>query len=132
MSDRESLPKGFESPYQAFLWRELGIIRELEREGEYYRALHYSTTLQKYLSPELRKKLGNKGEEIMVAVNHVADQEGKKTQVWFTSQVVKNRVAGRLGYAYLQHFIRLLSDSMGERLYMEKRGRKVFQGKYEG
>jgi len=129
MSDDETMPKGFESPYQQFLWKELGIIREYERHGYYYLALDCAVSLVNYVSPQLRAELGeNKGEEILAKVDQAVEQEGRKASSWFSSQVVRNREAKRLGRPYLRRFIRMLSDSMGGRAYMERLRRKVPEG----
>jgi len=126
MSEVEGLPKGFESPYLSFLWKELGIIRELEREGAYYQALDYSVSLVKYLHPAVQEEVGNEGKKIMDTVNYNVSRSVGVDR--FTTWNAQNREAKRLGRAYLDKFVTLLSNQLSERLYMERLRRKVPEG----
>ena len=110
--------RGFENPYQAFVWRELSIIRELERNGEYYKALELAVSLLKYLQPEIRKK---QEEEAKIILDRVRCAIASCPHVdFYIRAVTQNKVAKRLGYHYLQEVITTLSDQLGPRLYMEK------------
>ena len=120
MERRESTPRGFESPYQAFVWRELSIIRELERNKQYYEALDLSVSLLKYLQPEVRRKQEKNARVIFIKIRQeVANTRGSN---FYTTKVMRNRVAKRLGQEYLEEVITALSDQLGARAYMERRG----------
>jgi len=120
MERSESVPRGFESPYQAFVWRELSIIRELERNEHYYQALHFSVSLLKYLQPEVRRKQEKQAKAIFTKIRQtVANTRGTD---FFTTRIMQNRVAKQLGQEYLDEVITALSDQLGERAYMERRG----------
>jgi len=118
MSERESVPRGFESPYEQFLWKELTIIRECEREGKYYQALSYVISLLNYISPQIRKQLAEEGKSIMNRVNYVINK--KKSFDYYNTLLERNRIAKLLGQQYLEKFLAILSNSLAERLYMEK------------
>jgi len=120
--DRESIPRGFESPYESFVWKELGIIRELERQGEYYSALAYAVSLLKYLHPEVRKKHEEQGKLIAERIRAALNEA--RTGIWYNTQVLQNRVAERLGREYLDQFMTDLGNSLGRRAYMERVGAK--------
>ena len=115
-----SVPRGFENPYLGFLWKELSIIRELERAREYYEALHFSVSLLKYLQPEVRKKQEKQAKAIFTKIRQtVVNTRGTD---FFTTEIMRNRVAKRLGQEYLEQIITALSDQLGQRAYMEGRG----------
>jgi len=118
MERRESTPRGFESPYQAFVWRELSIIRELERNKQYYEALDLSVSLLKYLQPEVRRKQEKNARVIFTKIRQeVANTRGSN---FYTTKVMRNRVAKRLGQEYLEEVITALSNQLGARAYMER------------
>ena len=110
--------KGFEGSYQHFVWKELSIIRELERNEEFYQALNYSVSLLKYLQPEVRKKQEKNAKAIFAKIRQkVANIRGTDL---FTTQIMRNRLAKQLGQEYLEEVIIGLSDQLGERAYMER------------
>lgn len=118
MEQRESIPRGFESSYQSFVWKELGIIKELERNGHYYQALELAVSLLKYLQPEVRKK---QEERAKIIINRVRREIEKCPRLdFYVRGVWQNKVARRYGYFYLQELITALADQLGHRLYMEK------------
>jgi len=126
----ENVPRGFESSYQGFVWRELSIIRKLEREGNYYMAVQYSVSLLKYLQPEVRKKQETRGHKILEKVDEKVDNTYAVDL--FTTQLVKNSVAAELGKKYLEEIITALSNQLGSRAYMEKKPRRtVHYGRFE-
>lgn len=111
-------PRGFEGSYQAFVWKELSIIRELERNEAYYQALHYSVSLLKYLQPEVRKKQDKNAKTIIAKIRRkIANTSGSS---FYTTQILRNRLAKQLGQQYLEEIITTLSDQLGERAYMER------------
>ena len=116
--DRESIPRGFENPYQIFVWRELTVIRELERNGYFYRALELAVSLLKYLQPEVRKKQEEEAKIILDRVRHAIASCPHID--FYIRAVTQNKVAKRLGYHYLQKVITALTDQLGDRAYMEK------------
>jgi len=112
------MPRGFEGSYQAFVWKELSIIRELERAEAYYQALYYSVSLLKYLQPEVRKKQNKNAKTIIARIRReVANTKGSS---FYTTQILRNRIAKRLGEQYLEEIVTALSDQLGERAYMER------------
>lgn len=117
-SKEEGAPRGFEGTYQAFVWRELSMIRELERRGEFYRALEYAVSLLKYLQPIIRKKLEKEADELIQEVR-TAINSGDRYD-WFIDGSYRNNIAEDLGYKYLQKVVTALGDLLGERWYMEK------------
>ena len=118
MERRESTPRGFESPYQAFVWRELSIIRELERNKQYYEALDLSVSLLKYLQPEVRKKQEKQAKTIFTKIRQkIANTRGTS---FFSTQILQNRLAKQLGRQYLEEVITALSNQLGARAYMER------------
>lgn len=116
----ESAPRGFESPYEQFLWKELSIIRELEREGLYAKAVHHAVSLLKYLHPAVRKKHEKQGKRILTeldrAVNNATDAD------FYITLLNQNVVAQELGERFLDEFVTEMSDSLGKRAYMERQG----------
>jgi len=114
----ENVPRGFENTYQNFVWKELGIIRELERAGEYYEALAFSVSLLKYLQPEVREKQEKHAKTLLLQVKETVRQIGGRD--FFTNQLAKNRVAERLGREYLEEVIGELTSQLAGRAYMEK------------
>lgn len=118
--EREGVPRGFESPYERFLWEELSIIRALEREGEFYKALKYATSLTKYLDPRVREKHHEEGKLIIATVDYNLSKT--KSYDFYTTATLRNREAKRLGERFLEEFLTALTDTMGTRSYMEKRG----------
>jgi hypothetical protein len=120
MERPETTPRGFENPYQSFLWKELSIIRELERNEKYYQALHLSVSLLKYLQPEVRKKQEKQAKTIFTKIRQtVANTRGPD---FYTTRILRNRVAKQLGQQYLEEVITALSNQLGARAYMERRG----------
>lgn len=118
MERRENIPRGFESPYQHFVWKELSIIRELERNEEYYQALHFSVSLLKYLQPEVRKKQEKNAQVIFDKIREtVANTRGSN---FYTTKILRNRMAKKLGQKYLEEVIVALSNQLGARAYMER------------
>lgn len=111
-------PRGFENPYQAFVWKELSIIRELERQGNYYQALQFSVSLLKYLHPDIRKRQEEQARAILKKVTQVVNQA--RTSSYYTSLILKNRLAKSLGRECLEKVITALNDQLGARLYMER------------
>jgi len=110
--------KGFEGSYQHFVWKELAIIRELERNEHYYQALHYSVSLLKYLQPEVRRKQEKNAKTIFTEIKQrIANIKGSS---FFSTQLLRNRLAKQLGQEYLDEIITALSDQLGERAYMER------------
>jgi len=110
--------RGFEGSYQHFVWKELSIIRELERSEQYYQALHYAVSLLKYLQPEVRRKQEKNAKTIFTKIRQtVADVNGTD---FFTTRIMRNRVAKQLGQKYLEEVITALSDQLGARAYMER------------
>lgn len=120
MSEFEGVPRGFENPYQYFVWKELSVIRELERTGQFYRALQLSVSLLKYLQPEVRKKQERKAKIVLDKVKQTI-RETRGSNI-FETHVNKNRVAQTLGSVFLEQILTLLSDQLGSRAYMEKKG----------
>lgn len=114
----ESTPKGFESPYEQFLWKELSIIRELEREGLYAQAIRCAVSLLKYLHPAVRKKHEKQGKRILSELNHTINNTTGADI--FTSLLNKNAAAQQLGERFLDEFVTEMSNSLGNRAYMEK------------
>jgi len=118
MIERESTPRGFEHTYQSFLWRELSIIRELERNGDYYQALELAVSLLKYLAPEIREK---QQEQARIIINKVRRAIKNCPHIdFYTKMVAQNKISRRLGAHYLEQVITTLSDHLAHRLYMEK------------
>lgn len=114
----ERATKGFENPYAAFVWRELSIIRQLERNGNYYQALRFAASLLKYLQPEVRKKQEQQVKAILAKVNKTIGNT--RAADFFTTAQFRNRVARQLGEEYLEEVITELSNQLGARAYMEK------------
>lgn len=115
---QEFTPRGFEGSYQHFVWKELSIIRELERNREYYQALDYSVSLLKYLQPEVRRKQEKNAHTILAKIRQqVANMRGSN---FYSTKILQNRLARQLGQQALEEIITMLSDQLGERAYMER------------
>lgn len=117
---QEIAPRGFEGSYQSFVWKELSIIRELERNKEYYQALQFSVSLLKYLQPEVRKRQETNAKNIITKIREaIANTKGSS---FFTTTIIRNQLAKQLGQEYLEEIITALSNQLGARAYMERRG----------
>lgn len=116
----EITPRGFEGSYQQFVWKELSIIRELERNKQFFQALELSVSLLKYLQPEVRKKQEKQAKTIFAKINEKI--ANVKASNFFTTRIMRNRMAKHLGQQYLAEVITALSNQLGQRAYMERRG----------
>jgi len=117
MSYRPSEAKAVSKSFQAFLWSEIGKIREAENEGDILTALNRACSLVKYLPVSVKEKLRDNVAEITVLVNKNFNIEGSDFQ---STMLLRNKSVDTVAKAYLKVFMNKLMRLLDERgVYME-------------
>ena len=130
MSYRPSEAKAVSTSFQAFLWSEIGKIREAENEGDILTALNRACSLVKYLPVSVKEKLRDNVAEITVLVNKNFNVESSDFQ---STMLLRNRQANDSAQRYLKAFMNKLMMLLDQRgIYMEYKRKEVPTGRQFG
>lgn len=128
MSREVEQVRGVNASYISFLWREIGIIRDSERKGDYASALAQVTTLIPYLPNGIKAEFRQKAKTIQDTLK-IMSKLKLGTDI-FTNNLHKHRLMQTVARILLSKFLDELSTNLDKRgVYME-RTREVLKGKY--
>lgn len=118
--------KDARSPFVGFLWSEIAVIRQLQRQRYYYEALVYIVDLIDYLPLDFQVtfKFQDKGKETLTKTDNITI-----TQVYNTLQrVERDEKRNKLAKPLLKSFISELCRMLDKKGYMEQKGASIEYG----
>lgn len=127
MAYKPAEAKAVSTSFQAFLWSEIKIIREAQREGDMITALSYACTLATYLPPKVKDQLKDDIEEIARLINKTFRAESSD---FHSTMLLRNRSSDNEARFYLNGFMdKMLRALYDTGIYIEYRSREIPVGK---
>ena len=118
--------KGVQFNYVNFLWKEIAYARDLEKTGDYARALRVLISLMPYLPRGIKDKFKDRARKIQETIQQIeANSEGPYA---FNRSMNKNRRLQIYAYAVYHKFMDDLASELDKRGYMEKVGPQIPTG----
>jgi len=127
MAYKPSEAKAVSTSFQGFLWSEIKVIREAQREGEMVTALSYACSLATYLPPKVKDQLKDDITEIARLINKSFSVESSDFQ---STMLLRNRSSDSQARFYLNGFMDKMLRALYETgIYIEYIGKPIPVGK---
>jgi hypothetical protein len=123
MAYKPAEAKAVSTSFQGFLWGEIKVIREAQREGEMITALSYACSLATYLPPKVKDQLASDIEEIAKLINKSFSLSSSDFQ---STMLLRNRSVDNRARFYLSRFMDKMLRALYETgIYIEYIGRPI-------
>ena len=127
MAYKPAEAKAVSTSFQGFLWGEIKVIREAQREGEMITALSYACSLATYLPPKVKDQLADDITEIAKLINRSFNLSSSDFQ---STMLLRNRSVDNRARFYLSRFMDKMLRALYETgIYIEYIGRPIPVGK---
>ena len=120
--------KGVQFNYVNFLWKELAYARDLEKTGDYARALRVLISLMPYLPRGIKDKFKDRAKKIQEAIQQI--EAGAQGPYAFNRSLNRNRDLQTYAFTVYRGFMDDLGSELDKRDYMEK-VKEIRKGRFD-